>query len=582
MSIAINQVPAVMLPTEILAEIFMRCLPEHSHILQSYVVDESRILCPSDAPLLVASVCRRWREVAISTHQLWRFALQRRSTKDNDSQGVVASWLSRSLGSFTMMTYLPRIVQELNRHCEQWRAVELFIPTCDLFLFDAVRRRLPCLTKLCLILELGFPYVSESFAEAPQLKEVYLIADSAESVVLPWHQLTKLTCESFTDIECVAALRRCPAIVDCSFAVRNLKQSMESITSLSPLVHGCITSLQIRGTSNLDIIRLLTLPSLRVLRLECACFPDNDVEILVSFLARSGCYLESLCLWFGNDQTLLRSLPFLASLITLKIRTCEVFLTEDILHLLKDHAVFPNLRRLDMDIDLQDWQAHDWTDGLMREMILSRCLASGNSPGVPLETFRLVYQPNGDDTDDEDEDATGLMVLASELHPLLASRMVEFEISPNSTLVSPAFRLNIYGYMSGVAQCFSINSEPHSTSLHDFVSQSGTLGRANTSVSVYGYPVVIHAYPFGIDSGFHLSLAQDSSFRYTGSRRARLHNLLTLTALNWSKLSTILFNRSLQERVFDLRYIVVRRIRMAVLHAFALLASAFEQTLSLG
>jgi hypothetical protein len=67
----------------------------------------------------------------------------------------------------------------------------------------------------------------------------------------------------------------------------------------------------------------------------------------------------------------------------------------------------------------------------MREMILSRCLCSGDSTDVRLQTFRLVYKP--DENEDEDEDDTGLMPLASELEPLLAHSMVEFRTGADST-----------------------------------------------------------------------------------------------------------------------------------------------------
>jgi hypothetical protein len=89
--------------------------------------------------------------------------------------------------------------------------------------------------------------------------------------------------------------------------------------------------------------------------------------------------------------------------------------------------VLPKLQKLDIDVLLEYWGAHDWTENLMREMILSRCLRSGNSTDVRLQIFRLVYKPH------EDEDDTGLMALAAELEPLLAHSMVEFRISADST-----------------------------------------------------------------------------------------------------------------------------------------------------
>ncbi|KAF8187006.1 hypothetical protein K438DRAFT_1835445 [Mycena galopus ATCC 62051] len=192
------------------------------------------------------------------------------------------------------------LLQEIIPDCEQWRDIVLYIPDGNPRLFDAL------------------PDVVESFTDAPQLKELYLIAESAKSVVLPWQQLTKLTCENFTDIESVAALRRCPAIVDCSFVAHYLMRSMESITSLPPLVHHCITSLKIDGIA--------------------AYY--NDADILVALF-----------------------------------------------------ALFPVLRKLDMDLDLEDWRKHDWAHGLMREMILSRCLGSATRQVSASKPFAWCTNP---------------------------------------------------------------------------------------------------------------------------------------------------------------------------------------------
>ncbi|KAF8187015.1 hypothetical protein K438DRAFT_1835481 [Mycena galopus ATCC 62051] len=164
----------------------------------------------------------------------------------------------------------------------------------------------------------------------------------------------------------------------------------------------------------------------------CLLFVFFDWSLTASikwtFLARSGCELESFCLSLGDDQTLLRCLPFFG--IPRHSQNSNVRGLSD-----RQHPPFVQGPRggsewPDMVVDLQYWRAHDWTDGLMREMIFSTCLASGNSLGVPLERFRLVYKTN--DEGEKNEHDTGLMVLASELHPLLAPRMVEFEISPNS------------------------------------------------------------------------------------------------------------------------------------------------------
>ncbi|KAK7031033.1 hypothetical protein VNI00_013823 [Paramarasmius palmivorus] len=54
--------PARRLPRDIIAEVFLHCLP----------VDQLPTCDASEAPLVLTTVCRSWREIAITTPRLWR------------------------------------------------------------------------------------------------------------------------------------------------------------------------------------------------------------------------------------------------------------------------------------------------------------------------------------------------------------------------------------------------------------------------------------------------------------------------------------------------------------------------------
>ncbi|KAK7053562.1 hypothetical protein R3P38DRAFT_1461157 [Favolaschia claudopus] len=56
-----NSTPVHDLPPEIISDIFILCLPAHGRVKPS----------PETAPLLLAQICRRWREIALETCQLW-------------------------------------------------------------------------------------------------------------------------------------------------------------------------------------------------------------------------------------------------------------------------------------------------------------------------------------------------------------------------------------------------------------------------------------------------------------------------------------------------------------------------------
>ncbi|KAJ7101966.1 hypothetical protein C8R44DRAFT_592213, partial [Mycena epipterygia] len=60
-SLALLVYPVLTLPTEITSRIFVDCLPTHGRIIPS----------PSTAPLVLAQICRHWRDIALSTCKLW-------------------------------------------------------------------------------------------------------------------------------------------------------------------------------------------------------------------------------------------------------------------------------------------------------------------------------------------------------------------------------------------------------------------------------------------------------------------------------------------------------------------------------
>ncbi|KAG1868278.1 hypothetical protein DFJ58DRAFT_678728, partial [Suillus subalutaceus] len=77
------------LPTEILSQIFLYCLPEDKEFPSPI---------RSQAPLLLTGICRRWREVAVDLPSLW-CTLQ--LTADNHwyrRARFYDSWLKRSAG----------------------------------------------------------------------------------------------------------------------------------------------------------------------------------------------------------------------------------------------------------------------------------------------------------------------------------------------------------------------------------------------------------------------------------------------------------------------------------------------------
>ncbi|KAJ7120207.1 hypothetical protein C8R44DRAFT_623999, partial [Mycena epipterygia] len=76
--------PVLSLPPEITSLIFIHCVPfpEASFPRPS----------PLDAPLLLAQICRQWRDIAINTQELWQSV----AFVDTRSLELIKIWLSRS------------------------------------------------------------------------------------------------------------------------------------------------------------------------------------------------------------------------------------------------------------------------------------------------------------------------------------------------------------------------------------------------------------------------------------------------------------------------------------------------------
>ncbi|KAJ7108530.1 hypothetical protein C8R44DRAFT_292392 [Mycena epipterygia] len=310
--------------------------------------------------------------------------------------------------------------KQLNRQSERWNVVELLIPERDPFVFDQVRGRLPGLEKLCLTIE--SPPCCRVFYRCASteggLPDLMIGLCCGSSLMAPTYkaQLPRFhRCRMHRATSTLLSPRRL------LFVGYETHCSGESILSFAPIAHHRLSSFKIEGPSHFDTLRLLTSPNLRQLRVDLEL---HDIEILSSFLTRSSCRLQNIWLWNIDDEKFLHCLPLLSTLVSLKITTCQDFLTDRLLsRFTHDLTVFPKLQTLDIDVDVELWAS----PGLLKEMILSRCLGL-DGRDVRLETFRLVYKPDLD----SDEDETGLMALASELNPLIALRMVKFEISPDS------------------------------------------------------------------------------------------------------------------------------------------------------
>ncbi|KAJ7715990.1 hypothetical protein B0H16DRAFT_1741611 [Mycena metata] len=95
-TLAAVKYPVLTLPNEITSRIFVGCLPNDGHVLPT----------PSAAPLLLAQICRHWRQVALSTCALWSsFDLP---GSGDGSAFLLETWSTRAKGYPLSLTFSGR------------------------------------------------------------------------------------------------------------------------------------------------------------------------------------------------------------------------------------------------------------------------------------------------------------------------------------------------------------------------------------------------------------------------------------------------------------------------------------------
>ncbi|KAJ7659164.1 hypothetical protein DFH06DRAFT_437322 [Mycena polygramma] len=311
--------PVLTLPNEIISEIFL------------HTVEPTRaggVPSSTDGPLLVAQICRRWRDIALSTPRLWsNISLDLENIPAYEGQlHLLETWLRRSgdCPLFISIIHQPRplpselwgkydgsvreFVRAILPHRRRWQELEISVP---MHLFKFIEGEMPLLRDLTL----GIPDMTmvtaygerldpgeESrwpiriFHEAPALRTL-LLAKGFDPLVLlpPWGQLTSVSILHFTQaLKDVADILRSAVNVQ-YFSARvhdpyNPETSPLDILPIPPLefleaLH--LTSLTPESEGYLRILDALSLPALVVLRISETWTMDVARRAVQDLIARS-------------------------------------------------------------------------------------------------------------------------------------------------------------------------------------------------------------------------------------------------------------------------------------------------------
>ncbi|KAJ7861850.1 hypothetical protein B0H14DRAFT_2505878 [Mycena olivaceomarginata] len=141
----------LVLPPEITVNIFRLCLL--APIAAESDLDFATPPRPSsrEAPLLLAQICRRWRDICLDTPEMWTSI----NSSHNGSIELLELWLSRTRNRSLIISLLIMdnchnsractFMQAIMSRCSQWRDVRLHLPYCaiqqlDMFIFPRMER----------------------------------------------------------------------------------------------------------------------------------------------------------------------------------------------------------------------------------------------------------------------------------------------------------------------------------------------------------------------------------------------------------------------------------------------------------
>ncbi|KAJ7592788.1 hypothetical protein C8J56DRAFT_482830 [Mycena floridula] len=259
--------PIRLLPEDMLREIFVNCLPSN----------KPADIAITDAPLLLGRICRSWRELVLSTPELWAsihvhflhpFDTIRVQRLNDEAQ----AWIARS-GTCPLtiaVTYrqedpiVVKFIDYLTKLSKRWSSLEIGVPLGWLpSLASLSEDDVPRLERFRYFVT-GMrhietdPLLTENLWQSmgilggKQLQDISLqnpwLQDSVAAISkINFGQLTRLDLNAglrFTSMDAADILRRCPSLIGCRMAITG-PQSANDEWKFEPLTLLHLTSFTI-------------------------------------------------------------------------------------------------------------------------------------------------------------------------------------------------------------------------------------------------------------------------------------------------------------------------------------------------
>ncbi|KAF8170696.1 hypothetical protein K438DRAFT_2024283 [Mycena galopus ATCC 62051] len=384
--------PVLTLPFDVISQIFVYCLPP----------EDDALPWRTEAPLLLAGICRDWRHIALITSELWNTIHLRLRPQLSISKvdPLLKFWLPRAGGLPLSMSLVYKCAagtdpiplksiralgKLLAEYALHWTSIELALSLETLVQLRAPDRDFASLKKLVLNCQSwgSEQRLAHVFRNASRIEELHMISNAPTKLVLPWEQLMTLKLDNSTPAECLQTLALVPNLVNFT-GVLWTEGAARPIPPLSQLESLTFILSHTRGPELLDS---LTLPALLHLDLDLQGLPE--IARVASLGARSPCFIRRLSVGLGPNWTadhfmqLFLALDFLE---VLELKKAGRSLNTG-LGLLKIHPhLLPNLRSLSVQRTLSELEDVE----LLADLLESRWnIPAGVSLPVQLKSFRL-------------------------------------------------------------------------------------------------------------------------------------------------------------------------------------------------
>ena len=315
------------LPSELASNIFELSLPIreiHSEPVQKLLL----------RTLKLGAVCRRWRQLAWSTPDLWAILFLNIGPSSpllESLPGLIEDWLERS-GALPLTIFfhqhdgyserssayefaIKRIIAAMNLHSSRWRNLYLDVAADIPGRLSGSKHRNQ-LFRLDLAINGGrsktqnFTMKSKPFPAHLTLRNL-----SPTSINIGWDNVTRAAVYSLTANECVEILRRAPALEHLCASIKHSDDP--TVNGDAFTVHPRIRSLNLLDKAK-KFLLVISVPSLEEWT-HCSTGVRLPVSAMVSLLKRSGCSLKILNLQqissnSNNLSVLFQAMPSLERL----------------------------------------------------------------------------------------------------------------------------------------------------------------------------------------------------------------------------------------------------------------------------